>query len=382
MLFTPENSVSHAFLSATSEPFGEDIIRQASEIPRYPSLNLDVRESIDKFQHQLEALVASSHPDDQYARIEISRQFHGHDALYAPFETYSTVAGAGDLLPWLAGTSYSKMLDFLIWNKERLEQHQQRIEQDIPNLQEVALQNIDHVIGHGIMPPVAKSLARLAFSWANFVAIDAFESGFRRAAGMLYTNENPTRPYTIALANGYEGGPDGLERWQPHYPYVMAHETWHAVGDVVFAGFRAILNENQACDWWNESEAEHLTRVGFHGEPHITSPRLRTHQQKGMYLRHRELSHLIKRNIPQSLVCEAFIEPFAGQSDNKDHLVARKELDRLLRHNFRDVIDLGDADMNIVELINSEISMLPRAQHAAALDGWKQKLETVLGITS
>lgn len=390
MSASPENAVCRSFLSATLAPFGEHIMQQASGIPRYPLLDPSVRHNIDEFQDRIVSLLVSPHPDDEYARVQISRHFREHDASHAPIlGTSSTMTEGADVLKWLSEARHSEVLDFLTWNRERLERHQQRLEQDTPNLQEVALQNINQVISTGTMPPVAKSIAeKIVFRLVNFVAIDAFEAGFRRAAGLFYSNEDPTRPYTIALVNGYEGGRDGFERWRPSYRYVMVHETWHAVGDVVLAGLHAIFDERHSTSWWNESEAEHLTQVGFHGEPDITSPRLRSQEWSGAYPSHRDLSHLIKTGgdvqIPQLLVGEALIEPFVsdGTIGTKDHLMARKELDRLLHHSFKNVIDLGKSGMNIVELIDYELSAVPLANRAAALDGWRQKLETALGITA
>ncbi len=381
MPFTAENSVTQRFISPASEAFGSDILWQASRTILPPALDLDVRQSISDLQENLYALSQSPHPDDVRSRAEISRLFYKHDAFYAPYETREARPDDTDPLPWLVRASHSHMLQFLTWNRDRLAVHQQRIDDDLPHLQAAALQNIEGVAGTGIMPPITK-LVRIAFTMTDFVAIDTFEAGFHHQVGGFFYNDSPTKPYGISLANGYEGGLDGLGHWQSRYPYTVAHETWHLVGQSILAGLSNIFNEDYPCSWWYEAEAEHHTQVGFHGEPDITAPSLRTHKG-GSYQSHRELSHLIKTDIPQLLVSEAYIEPFVGSptDDSKDHLVARKELDRLLHRNFQDIIDLGDTDMNIVEVIEAQLKGIPHAQHDAVLDDWRQKLEEAMGIT-
>lgn len=386
MSFTAENALCSNFIPAYPEVFGEKILRRANEVPRYPFLNQDVRSGIHELQLQLEQLIASPHPDDQAAREGVTRRFHEHDSLYAPAALYSATTST-DLLAWLAGADYADALNLLTWNKERLAQHQERIDRDTPELRELAEQNICQLVDLGIMPPFVKPLARNVLKLTKFVAIDTFEAGFGRKFGYFYISADRIRPYTIVLANKYEGGSDGLERWQPRYAYTVTHESLHGIMDSISAGLRTIFNENFSSKWWDESEVEHATQVSFHGEPNITAPRLRTIQE-GTYQSNRELSHIIKTGgdvqIPQPLIGEASVEPFVGDhaTGTKNHLVARKELDRLFHLSFKNVIDLGKSGMNIVELIDYEVSAVPRVGRAAVLNGWRQKLETALGKTA
>ena len=380
MPFTQENALSHTFLREVPEPFEEEIVRQANSIPTYPYLDLDVRSSIDALQHRLEDFYTSPHPDDKRACAKISRRFHEYDAAYVPPRALSVVTMGRDLIPWLATANYPEAVSLLTWNAERLARHQERLNQDVPALQEIALQNIGQAAGFGIVRPIAKKLAGMMLRGTKFMAIDSFEAGLRNADGYLYYNGQTPKPFTIALANAYEGGPLGLDTWQPRYPYTATHETWHAVWDGMLGGMNSILNPHRKCAWWGESEVEHATQVGFHGEPDITSPELRTYKG-GTYLSCRELGHVIKTGgevqISQTLIGEASLEPLFH---SELPLKARKELDRLLRLSFRNVIDLGESDMNIVELIGSQTAQVPRAHRDRILDSWRQKLPGALGV--
>jgi hypothetical protein len=379
MLMIPgEKSICTVLLPTAPEAFGREILELIRDDPGHVDQSLDVRESIDGLRSRVESLVNSTHPDDLHARRQIAWRIGEYDEPYMDASA-AILRRKNDPMEWLLGASHPQIVELLAWNEERLTQLQQRITCDVPAFKEVILSNVDQTIAHGIIPPTARRLAETALGLTRFVAIDTFEAGFRCWDGYFYPNGQIIRPLTIALANGYEGGIDGLANWRAQLPGTVAHEGWHAVAHKARGGLCSILNRNYSYSWFNEAEVQHITEVGFHGEPEITSPWLRT-VPGDIYASARGLAHVVKtggfRRLPQDLLGEAYVESLAEDGPRK----ARTEVDRLLRRSFSGIVYVGDSDMNVVEFLGSELAGLPAVEQPKAMDAWRQKLQRALGI--
>jgi hypothetical protein len=174
------------------------------------------------------------------------------------------------------------------------------------------------------------------------------------------------------MSNQYPEG--DLERGElpDNFAQSYYHEVKHACDFTSNCGMFSILEEdNQTLLWWGEGEAEHETQVAFFGDPHLTLPTDRPHDDF-IYGPIRTLRHGVlswgSNQIEQDLVVDASLESLTATMQP-----ARLALDLQLRHSFAPIFpELEGA--NIVRVISEEYNRAPTAHRPMVIHSWLARI--------
>lgn len=367
MSYTPESAVRNQLTICTQAPLGLEVVSLAEQTA-LPLQDSGVQEGLNQVRDQLTLLQQSEHPDDKAAWKHMQAAFSADATLYMP-EKLWTDKWQDDAPGQIIVSPDSILLELLSWNVMRQREHQRRLEEDLPRLQEEAVTAFDRISDFGLLPFQARALAREAVTKSSFLALDSFEEGKMMSDAYYHI---PQR--ILAMSNYYTGGPLGLDQSLPGMQKTFNHEVGHGVDAECNGGLQQILPSENIDSipfvFFNEFFVEHIAQVADHGRPMQIAPANRPSDNSSGPVE-RTLGQLIlyggERCIEPGLLGEAYIESLTG-----DNTPARTKLDRELYNSFKNVLDLPAT--HIVATIAQECWQVPIVEMDGVMSRWIEAL--------
>jgi|GEM_PF-4748319 len=333
------NAVSERLIAADQESthyaFGAHVARYADDDLRHArqEMSFETHASAYRLKSNVSHLLESQHPEDKSAVTNIARRFLARDALLAvaSLETPRhpiSVDENFNIIQWLADASYTEIAQFSLWHKRHLDNLQQQLNKDQPQLQASTAQRVEDLVDSSILPRSAcKQYDDTFRHYGFFKAIDTFEAGAKNVDG--YTTDTH-----IAIPNIYSG-----DQPDTYLNEVVFHEYTHGVGFNEGQGFMyGAWTHPIVMRWLEEHTVAHLTAVSSksagpnHDQalPHVYNPFVRQDRSFHPYpmesLFFATLAEQLEEGIPADLLAHAYMTPWS----TNEGLRLRRELEQRL----------------------------------------------------
>lgn len=286
-------------------------------------------------QRRVSVLLTSDHPQDQQAVRTTADIFRERD--HSLFVTEMSGMRASDpganILEWIATATPRDVAVLALWNRDRRDTLQRRLDEDYQDLVDTALNDVDTHIDNGIYPRQAIALYEDAFRrYGHFKALDSFESGLMGADG--YCNDE-----LIAIANLYNDSGAMAEQGQRLFDVVI-HEGTHALGinrGINNRGFLSGLASDHAYLLPPEERWASQTEGAF--DKRFATPEEKTrlksiHDATRSYALENSLFDLAEQHVPGGIPKDLYGHAFLSVRNSPEGQRVRRELEAKLLHAF------------------------------------------------
>lgn len=257
------NAIRDQLLAEQQEParyaFGARLAQLAGENRGRNRPTLETQATAYRLGRKVAQLVESQHPQDTFATNSIARRFLAKDAasaavaVEAPRSPIQTTEDF-NIVRWLADASCGELTAFSIWNNQRRNQLQHRLNTLHPELQSNTSARVEQLIELDIFPQEARQHYQNTFTdYGPLRAIDTFEAGMLGADGYAM-------PTYIGIPNLFNQA--DFSDYPQYLDDVVFHEYLHGAGFGEGRGFfSGIWSNPTVVRWLEEHTASHLTSI-------------------------------------------------------------------------------------------------------------------------